>query len=470
MKQQLEDLAFATRTRSGTPRSTTWCRRARPSASCTSRRCSKTCVGGWPSSVSTPKSPGARSTCVSIYEKMVVKGKEFTDIFDLVGNTGDRGNGEGLLRRAGLDPRHVEAGAGAVQGLHRHAQVQPLPVVATRRWWAPVARRSRCRSVPVRCISAGGVRRGRALRLQGRRLGVRHAVAQPHHRLAAGDSDPGAFMETLKVDLDQDEVYVFTPKGRVMTLPNGATPIDFAYSIHTEVGHACIGARLNGRLVPLDSKLVSGDTVEIFTSKVEGAGPSRDWLQIVATPRAANKIRQWFSRERREDAIDNGREELIKALRREGLPVQKIAASNLLPEVATSLNYAEPRRAARVDRREPRVGQVGRGHASPRNCATANPRREEQLPTTVRQRVRAASARRSASTSRARRRDGAIVALLHTCARRRDHGLRHTRPRRVGAPFRLRQRRVAGGRQGRTAHRGRMGHRQSPACSWRRSR
>src|SRR5207245_8396154 len=129
-------------------------------------------------------------------------------------------------------------------------------------------------------------------------------------------SDPREFMETLKVDLEQDEVFVFTPKGDVVTLPVEATPIDFAYSIHTEVGHRCIGARVNGRLVPLDSKLTSGDAVEIFTSKVAGAGPSRDWLKIVVTPRARNKIRQWFSRERREDAIENGREELVKAMRR----------------------------------------------------------------------------------------------------------------------------------------------------------
>jgi GTP pyrophosphokinase len=169
-----------------------------------------------------------------------------------------------------------------------------------------------------------------------------------------------------------------------MTLPNGATPIDFAYSIHTEVGHACIGARLNGRLVPLDSVLVSGDTVEIFTSKVEGAGPSRDWLQIVTTPRAANKIRQWFSRERREDAIDSGRDELIKALRREGLPVQKIAASNLLNEVATTLNYAD------LDALH---ASIGENHVSAKSVASriaknlrdGEPEREEQLPTTVRQ-------------------------------------------------------------------------------------
>ncbi len=137
-------------------------------------------------------------------------------------------------------------------------------------------------------------------------------------------SDPTEFMANLKVDLEQDEVFVFTPKGRVITLPKGATPVDFAYAIHTEVGHSCIGARVNGRLVPLDSELLSGDTVEIFTSKVGGAGPSRDWLKFVVTHRAANKIRTWYSRERREDAIETGPEELLKALRREGLPVQKI--------------------------------------------------------------------------------------------------------------------------------------------------
>ncbi len=118
--------------------------------------------------------------------------------------------------------------------------------------------------------------------------------------------DPAEFMASLKIDLEQDEVFVFTPKGKVVPLPTGATPVDFAYTIHTEVGHRCIGARVNARLVPLDSTLVSGDTCEIFTSKVEGAGPSRDWMQFVQTPRARSKIKQWFSRERRVDAIDAG--------------------------------------------------------------------------------------------------------------------------------------------------------------------
>src|SRR5438105_2963709 len=148
-------------------------------------------------------------------------------------------------------------------------------------------------------------------------------------------------MLIIRDTVERVEVFVFTPKGDVVTLAVGATPIDFAYSIHTEVGHRCIGARVNGRLVPLDSKLTSGDSVEIFTSKVAGAGPSQDWLKIVVTPRARNKIRQWFSRERREDAIENGRDELTKALRREGLPVQKVAASAVIPKVAEAMNYAD---------------------------------------------------------------------------------------------------------------------------------
>ena len=167
-------------------------------------------------------------------------------------------------------------------------------------------------------------------------------------------------MQSLKIDLEQDEVFVFTPKGRVITLPTGATPVDFAYAIHTEVGHRCIGARVNGRLVPLDSALQSGDTCEIFTSKVEGAGPSRDWLQFVHTPRARSKIRQWFSRERRVDAIDAGRDELVEgaAPRGHAGAEARVVAADVEGRRAAQLR--RPRHAVRRDRRGPRVGQGGR--------------------------------------------------------------------------------------------------------------
>ncbi|MGA2836748.1 MAG: bifunctional (p)ppGpp synthetase/guanosine-3',5'-bis(diphosphate) 3'-pyrophosphohydrolase [Acidimicrobiales bacterium] len=154
-------------------------------------------------------------------------------------------------------------------------------------------------------------------------------------------TDPIEFLEALKLDLEEDEVYVFTPKGKVIALAANSTPVDFAYSIHTEVGHKCIGAKVNGRLVPLDTRLNSADTVEIFTSKAETAGPSRDWLHMVASSRARSKIRQWFSRERREDAIELGRDELIKELRREGLPVQKLASDHTLAKLAETMNYAD---------------------------------------------------------------------------------------------------------------------------------
>ena len=143
-------------------------------------------------------------------------------------------------------------------------------------------------------------------------------------------SDPNQFMESLKTDLEQEEVFVFTPKGRVVTLPIHSTTVDFAYAVHTEVGHKCIGSKVNGRLVPLDHRLRSGDTCEIFVSKLETASPSRDWLTFVESPRARNKIRQWFSRERRDDALESGREELAKEFRREALPVQGMWTSDVL--------------------------------------------------------------------------------------------------------------------------------------------
>jgi guanosine-3',5'-bis(diphosphate) 3'-pyrophosphohydrolase len=153
-------------------------------------------------------------------------------------------------------------------------------------------------------------------------------------------ADPKEFLESLKIDLYSDEIFVFTPKGDVIDLVRGATPIDFAYAIHTEVGHRTVGARVNGRLVTLSHALNSGDTVEIITAKGPSS-PSRDWLQIVKTPRARNKIRQWFSRERREDALAQGRDSLMQSMRKQGLPVEKIVKSDLLEKVAKELNYSD---------------------------------------------------------------------------------------------------------------------------------
>jgi GTP pyrophosphokinase len=150
--------------------------------------------------------------------------------------------------------------------------------------------------------------------------------------------DPGEFMSTLKVDLYPEEVYTFTPRGRVIVLPRDATPIDFAYAIHSDVGNTCVGAKVNGRIVPLHSTLSSGDIVEVLTSKAE-RGPSRDWLGIVTTTRARNKIRQWFAREQREDLEQRGRDTLQSALKGHGLPHQKITSSPLLAAVIRDMGF-----------------------------------------------------------------------------------------------------------------------------------
>jgi GTP pyrophosphokinase len=150
--------------------------------------------------------------------------------------------------------------------------------------------------------------------------------------------DPREFMETLKIDLFEDEVFVFTPKGEVKSLAAGSTPLDFAYAVHTDVGHRCVGAKVNGKITPLHYRLQSGDIVEILTSKQE-RGPSRDWLSLVKTTRARNKIRAWFTRERREDSEHRGRELLQETLRKQGLPAQKITGSPLLADVIREMGF-----------------------------------------------------------------------------------------------------------------------------------
>ena len=153
--------------------------------------------------------------------------------------------------------------------------------------------------------------------------------------------DPAEFLESLRFDLAAAEVFVFTPRGDVIPLPQGSTPVDFAYAIHTEVGHRTIGARVNGRLVALESTLENGDTVEIFTAKTAEAGPSRDWLKFVQSPRARNKIRQWFSKERREAAVEAGKDQIARAMRKQGLPLQRLAVADTLINLARDLRYPD---------------------------------------------------------------------------------------------------------------------------------
>jgi len=153
--------------------------------------------------------------------------------------------------------------------------------------------------------------------------------------------DPGEFLESLRFEINAAEVYVFTPRGDVIGLPTGSTPIDFAYAIHTEVGHHTIGARVNGRLVPLESKLEHGDVVEVFTSKSPNAGPSRDWLTFVKSPRARSKIRHWFTKERREEAIEQGKDQIARLMRKEGVSLKRVMTHDSLTQVAHEMRLAD---------------------------------------------------------------------------------------------------------------------------------
>ncbi|GAA5162728.1 RelA/SpoT family protein [Ornithinimicrobium tianjinense] len=174
-------------------------------------------------------------------------------------------------------------------------------------------------------------------------------------------ADPGEFLDSLRYEMGAAEVYVFTPGGDVMALPAGATPVDFAYAVHTEVGHRCVGGRVNGKLVPLDSTLSNGDVVEIITSKAEDAGPSRDWLSFVKSARARNKIRQWFTRERREEMVESGKDEIARMLRKQNAPLQRLMSHETLTAVAESLGYKG------IDGL---YAAVGEGHVSPQHVVS----------------------------------------------------------------------------------------------------
>jgi GTP pyrophosphokinase len=321
----------------------------------------------------------------SIYEKMVVRGKEFDEIFDLVG-----------LRVIVAEERDCWAVLGAIHALWHPVQGRFKDYINTPKF-------NLYQSLHTTVIGPGGRPVEVQVRTQEMHARAEFGIAahwgykegaDPRRevawmeRIAEADSeihDPVKFLEALKVDLEQDEVYVFTPKGRVISLSARSTPVDFAYAVHTEIGHHCIGARVNGRLVPLDTKLVSADTVEIFTSKAETAGPSRDWLGFVASSRARNKIRQWFTRERREDAIEQGREEVSKALRREAIPIRTTLSSTALSQVASDLN---------LDGLEALFAAVGEGQISAQSVVQRVGRQmrggdEDQLPTTATSTTRA---------------------------------------------------------------------------------
>jgi GTP pyrophosphokinase len=171
----------------------------------------------------------------------------------------------------------------------------------------------------------------------------------------AETEDPSEFLDTLRYEIGAKEVYVFTPKGRVIGLPSGATPVDFASAVHTEIGQRVMGAKVNDRLVPLDTVLGSGDTVEVLTSKNADAGPSKDWLNFVTSQRARSKIRGWFTKERRDEAIESGREALAKVVRKKNLPLHRVLSAQNLSEVAHMLRY---------DSVDDLYAALGEGHVS----------------------------------------------------------------------------------------------------------
>ena len=191
--------------------------------------------------------------------------------------------------------------------------------------------------------------------------------------------DPGEFLESLRFEINRAEVYVFTPRGDVIALPTGSTPVDFAYAVHTEVGHHTIGSRVNGRLVPLESTLENGDVVEVFTSKAPNAGPSRDWLGFVKSPRARSKIRQWFTKERREEAIEQGKEQIAKLMRKEGLPAQAADVPRVAQRGRGALQAR--RRLARCTPRSARATSVPRpSYAGSSTCTAATRGRRRTWP------------------------------------------------------------------------------------------
>ncbi len=281
----------------------------------------------------------------SIYQKMILKGREFEDIYDLVG-----------IRVIVPSVRDCYGALGAI-----HARWSPLP--GRFKDYIAMPKFNLYQSLHTTVLGP----EGRAVEIQIRTQEMHQraefgVAAHWKYKQVSGKgperevdlawlkqlsdwqeetADPGEFLDNLRFEIGAKELYVFTPKGRVIGLSAGSTPVDFAYAVHTEVGHKTIGAKVNGRLVPLETKLQAGDVVEVLTSKANTASPSKDWLNFVASPRARAKIKHWFTQERKEHSSEEGKEALIRGLRRQGLPVQSLINSDLLEEVAEDFKLAD---------------------------------------------------------------------------------------------------------------------------------
>ncbi|OUS97083.1 bifunctional (p)ppGpp synthetase/guanosine-3',5'-bis(diphosphate) 3'-pyrophosphohydrolase [Rhodococcus sp. NCIMB 12038] len=284
----------------------------------------------------------------SIYQKMIVKGRDFDDIHDLVG-----------VRILCDEVRDCYAAVGVVHSLWqpmagrfkdyiaqpRYGVYQSLHTTVVGPEGKPLEVQIRTHDMH-RTAEFGIAAHWRYKETKGRHSGDVAEVDDMAWMRQLLDwqreaADPGEFLESLRYDLAVKEIFVFTPKGDVVTLPAGSTPVDFAYAVHTEVGHRCIGARVNGRLVALERKLENGEVVEVFTSKAVNAGPSRDWQTFAVSPRAKTKIRQWFAKERREEALEAGKDAIAKEVRRVGLPLQRLMNAESMASIAHELHYTD---------------------------------------------------------------------------------------------------------------------------------
>ena len=291
----------------------------------------------------------------SIYQKMVVRGHEFADIYDLVGVRVLVETVRECYAVLGIVHARWSPIAGRFKdyiAMPKFNMYQSLHTTVIGPDGRPVEIQVRTREMDRRAefgVAAhwkykdrGGVSAGGRTAKVGD-TGTVDDVAWLRQLLdwQKEVSDPEEFLDSLRYEVNSQEVYAFTPKGDIIALPAGSTPVDFAYAVHTEVGHRTMGARVNGRLVALESELSNGDVVEVFTSKDESAGPSRDWLAFVRSPRARSKIRQWFSKERREEAVESGREKLARAMRRHSLSAERLMSAEGLLRVAEQMNLAD---------------------------------------------------------------------------------------------------------------------------------